>query len=112
VFFVPKTHHESDACPTVCIWYPAEGLLDDPGDDSEKSAVHCSLGTVQENVVAQRLWRADHVFLGCNELGHCVVQLGSLPAVDALLLCCIPIECLGDIVGQVAHVAPPPVPMV
>jgi hypothetical protein len=38
------------------------------------------------------LRRADHVLLGGHELDHAIVELGSLPAIHALLLGGIPIK--------------------
>lgn len=40
------------------------------------------------------LWRANHVFLGGYKLANGVVELASLPTIDALLLSCIPVESL------------------
>ena len=56
--------------------------------------------------------RGGHIFLGSNELGNRVVKLRSLPTIHGLLLDTVPVKALRHVVGEVAHVAAPSVPLV
>lgn len=103
---------EAKTGPSVRVGNPVEALLDAAGDNGQKTASNRSIAHIDQEKVDQRLRRSDHVFLRSNELDHAVVQIGAERAVSRPLVCGIPIESLGDIVGEVTHVATPAVAMV
>lgn len=54
----------------------------------------------------------NHVLLGSDEFHHGVVELGPFPTIHTPLRGRIPIEGLGNVVGEVAHIAPPSVTVI
>lgn len=67
---------------------------------------------IEQEEVDKWLRRADHVLLRRDKLDYRVVQLVPLPSIHALLGGSVPVEGLGHVIGEVAHITPPPVPVV
>lgn len=104
--------HESKSRATVGIRNPIEALQYAPRTGRQKSASNGRITDIEQEKVHQRLGWANHILLWCDELYHRVVKLWPLPPVNALLCSCIPVKGLRDVVGEVAHVAPPSVSVV
>lgn len=104
--------NETQASPAIGIRYSVEAIEDGSGTGGEEASGDSSIAHVEEEQVNQRLRRAHHVLLRRNKLDNGIVELVASPTVSASLRSSIPIESLGDIVRQVAHVATPTVSMV
>jgi len=104
--------HKGQSRPAVCVGYAIEALQDTPGRSGEQATADRGDTDIEHEEIDQRLRGADHVFLWGDKLHDRMVELRTLPSINGLLFDVVPIESLRDVVGQVAHVAPPSVAVV